>query len=151
MKYPRIKPGQLKRDYRAPHRTDGRRQHQAGGRLTTRPSFTTSVRAQEKALEQRSGYFGDNVSVTHATTPQEPWKAKPVRTVGAVQPPANGGRVAYSKPLNLSDNVTQILGGYTPAIRRWTGLLNDGIPVPFDVAVALRYVGFDIYKPFGDD
>lgn len=54
-----------------------------------RPKFTTSVSAQEEAAENRSDYFGANVTTVHGSKPSP--NVKPARTrFSAVQ-----DRLAY--------------------------------------------------------
>ena len=142
MKHPKIRPEQLEQDYRAPHRTDGQRQTDADGRLVTKASFTSSVRAQEKAREQRSRYFASNVYTTHATTNPEPWRVRDRRTVGAVQPPPNGGRMHYERPLALDTDLGRIVRGHAPTVYRWLGVLEEYGRAPADILAALRHAGY---------
>ena len=93
------------------------------------------------AMEDQGFATRGLVTVTHATTPQEPWKAKPVRTVGAVQPPSNGGRMHYERPLSLDTDTNRIVRGHHPTVRRWLGVLEEFGQAPADVLAALRYVG----------
>ena len=137
---PKIKAAQLQRGYRSPHLKDGARSEDAQGRLTTKPSFTTSVKAQEKSKDLRSSYFGDNVKVVSGTADPTPWNHKKKPLGGACKPIPGGGRMGYTRPIHMETDANKVILGHTPSLQRWMSLLEEGIPVPLEVAAALRWV-----------
>ena len=75
----------------------------------------------------------------HTNDPDpKPWNRKPNK-VHAVKPIPGGGRMAYSKPIHMETDAMKVVLGHGPSLLRWKGLLMEGIPVPLDVAAALRY------------
>ena len=155
MTKPKIKAAQLQRGYKAPHAKDGARQHLPGGVLVTKPSFTSSASKAEARLAARpantdsSTGYATSVAGTDDPTP---WNNKRKPLGGACKPIPNGGRVGYTKPIALDSDANKIIRGHTPSLRRWCSLLAEGVPVPLEVAAALRHAGaYDIYSLYGDD
>lgn len=89
-----LRPEQLAPDYQQPNRIDGERTLHEGGVLSTKPSFTTSAKAQEKSREKRETkghYFGARVRTVTAEASPKPAPSKPV-VRGPVQPVPDGHR-----------------------------------------------------------
>lgn len=147
---PKLRKEQLQRGYRAPHARDGARVALPGSRLVTRPAFTTSAKANEAQAEDRKAqgaYFGDRIKVISNTdTPtQEPWKQNP-KQLGACKPIPNGGVLKVARPINLETDAMQVYLGSHKAINMWSSLLAQGVPIPLEVAAALRFChDFPIY------
>ena len=151
---PKIKAAQLVRGYKAPHARDGVRQHLPREVLVTKPSFTTSVSKADAQRDARPANTDNSTGYARSVSGTEdptPWNNKRKPLGGACKPLTNGGRMGYTRPIQLDTDANKIIRGHTPSLRRWCSLLAEGVPVPLEVAAALRYVdAYDVYSLYGD-
>lgn len=97
-KPPKLRKEQLQEGYTPPTRTDGHREELSGGRLITRPCFSTSASRQEQKQQARPANSANSMGYATSFSPNKP--------------PSNVGKDVSSDRDRPDDDFDQPKGGF---------------------------------------
>ncbi|MDC0277459.1 hypothetical protein OAK87_00625 [bacterium] len=98
-KPPKLRKEQLQDGYTPPTRTDGHREELSGGRLITRPCFSTSASRQEQKQQARPANSANSMGYATSVSPNKP--------------PSNVGRnISSDRDTTATDDFEQPKGGF---------------------------------------